>query len=203
LKDEELLAQLAIKETRDMFARGVPIFVNKNLLKEVIQKQIEEHSSCEKTQALYVQTMETMMAYQDENMLNGEWRIIHTDASEPFVIGDAPIVTWERLPADHLIFGQGFRRSDVEVLLPVAPTACLHILPRVERNRSVQIPTVKEVNIAQAAFAKRHCFSLIRRDELDAVLQPHFGTCRLGVDGFVLRNVDYKQKMFEILMNQK
>lgn len=203
LKDDEMLAQLAIKETVDMFARGVHVVVTKDILKEVIQKQIEKHSGGEQTQALYVQTMETMMAYRDENMLNGEWRIIYTDASDPFVIGDAPVVTWERLPNNGLLFGQGFRRPDVEVLLPVAPTACLQVLPRVERNRSVRIPNVKEVNMAQAAFATRQCFSLVRRDELDAVLQPQFGMCRLGVDGFALRNVDYKKKLFEILMNQK
>ena len=186
-----------------MFARGVPGVVTKEILTKVIQKQIEEHSSAEQPQARYVQTMETMMAYRDENMLNGEWRIIYTDASGPFVIGDAPVVTWERLPNNALLFGQGFARPNVEVLLPVAPTACLQVLPRIERNRSVRIPKAKEINTAQAAFATRQSFSVVRSDELDAFLQPQFGTCRLGVDGFALRNVDYKHKLFEILMNQK
>jgi len=147
--------------------------------------------------------METMMAFTDEGIRNGDWGILRAEPDKPFVIGDAPVVTWERNAQNMLVFGQGFARPDVEVLLPIFPTVCLHVLPRVARTRPVRMPTVEEVNMAQAAFATEHCFTNMRSMELDALLQPHLGTVRLGIEGFSVRPRDHTQELFEILMNQR
>jgi len=118
------------------------------------------------------------------------------------VIGDAPVVTWERTEQNSLMYGQGFARPNVEVFLPVFPTACLHVLPAVPRTRPVRTPTTEEVNMAQAAFATQHCFTNVRSMEIDTLLQPQFGTVRLGIDGFSIGHLDYTKKLFEILMNR-
>jgi hypothetical protein len=143
-----------------------------------------------------------MMGFADVNMLNGDWGIIHAEPDKPFVIGDAPVVTWERTENNILNLGQGFGRPNVEVLLPVSPTACLHVRPRVARTRSVRMAATAEVNIAQASFAAEHCFTNILSQELDGILQPNFGTIRLGVDGFSVRHIDYKKLIFDILIGR-
>ena len=56
--------------------------------------------------------------------------------------------------------------------------------------------------MAQAAFATQHCFTNVRNTEIDALLQQHFGTVRLGIEGFSTGHVDHTKKLFEILMNQ-
>jgi hypothetical protein len=119
------------------------------------------------------------------------------------VIGDAPVVTWERTDNNLLNFGQGFARPNVEALLPVSPTACLHVLPRVRRTRQVVAPTSMEVNMAQAAFATHHCFTNVCSQETDQILQCHFGVIRLGIDGFSVKHIDYKKALFEILMGRR
>lgn len=144
-----------------------------------------------------------MMAFQDEGMLNGQWGIMTTDAAHPFVIGDAPVVTMERTEGNRLYFGIGFARPNVEVFLPVSPTACIHVLPLVTRTRQVQPPSVTEVNMAQAVFATKHCFGNINSPEIDAVLQPQFGTVRLGITGFNTHHIDYNQVLFDILMGRR
>jgi hypothetical protein len=167
-----------------------------------IENNIAEHTKGDVAQRGYMQTMETMMAFDDEGMRRGDWRILHTDPEKPFVIGDAPVVTWERIDENTLLFGQGFARPNVEVLLPVFPTACLHVLPHVPRNKPVRTATTEDVNMAQAAFATQHCFSNVRSMAIDATLQAHFGTIRLGIEGFAVRDVDHTKQLFEILMNQ-
>ena len=93
-----------------------------------IDHTIAEHATADRAQRGYVQTMDTMMAFIDEGMRNGEWQIIQAEPDKPFVIGDAPVVTWERTDDNALVYGQGFARPNVEVLLPALPTACLHVL---------------------------------------------------------------------------
>jgi len=147
--------------------------------------------------------MEAMMEFADEKMLNGQWGIIHAEPERPFVIGDAPVVTWERTDNNLLIFGQGFARPNVEVFLPISPAACLHVLPQVERNRPTRIPATEEVNMAQAAFATAHCFTNVLSPEIDATLQSQFGQVRLGIEGFSVRHIDYNTVLFDILMGRR
>lgn len=76
--------------------------------------------------------------------------------------------------------GGGFSRPDVEVLLPVSPTSCIHILPNVQRSQPVPLPTVDEVNVAQAAFAYRDCFANMFKIEIDDLVQEYISTARIG-----------------------
>jgi hypothetical protein len=134
-------------------------------------------------------------------MVNGRWDLLQTSAENPFVIGDAPVVTWVRTDQHVPRYGEGFSRPDVEVLFPLSPTACLHIQPAVPRTRRVMMPATEEVNMAQAAYATEHCFATIRSGALDAVLQPSFGRAILGVNAFSIRHRDYTNTIFDILMN--
>jgi hypothetical protein len=169
----------------------------------VTEKKIAEHSGPDEAQRDYIHAVETMMAFQDEGMLHGHWGIMATDSAHPFVIGDTPVVTMERTEGNRLYFGLGFARPNVEVFLPVSPTACLHVLPLVTRTRQVQAPSVTEVNMAQAAFATQHCFGNINSPEIDAVLQPQFGTVRIGITGFSTHHIDSNQVLFDILMGRR
>jgi hypothetical protein len=143
-----------------------------------------------------------MLSFEDEGLLHGHWEILRTD-SDPFVIGDAPVVTWERTEFNTLMFGQGFARPNVEVFLPVAPNACLYVLPAVKRTRMPRPPQTVEINMAEASFATHKCFTNINNAELDQLLQMHFGNTRLGVTGFTLNHRDFRNTMFEILMRQR
>jgi hypothetical protein len=57
--------------------------------------------------------------------------------------------------------------------------------------------------MAQAAQATEHCFTNINSAEVNATLQQHFGTIRLGIEGFSLGHIDSKKLMFDILMGQR
>ena len=117
LSDERKLCELAAKHTMDMIERGYPLrIVTKEEEVEAIEKTISAHSSSDEVQRSYVQTIETMMAYADEKMATGAWGIIRAEPERPFVIGDAPVVTWERTEDNRLIFGKGFGTPNVEAL---------------------------------------------------------------------------------------
>jgi len=204
LADEDRIAQIAHHYTKDLIEHGAPITrpVTKRDVKDSIRRRIAEHTRPDEPQRDYIQALETMMTFPDETMLNGQWGIIPADSEHPFVIGDAPVVTWERMDDNKPNCGIGFARPNVEVFLPVSPTACIHVLPRVARTRQVQPPSPVEVNIAQAAFATKYCFGSINSPEIDAMLQPEFGKVRLGITGFNTRHIDHNKVLFDVLMGR-
>lgn len=203
LSDEQRLSDLIGRYTMEVLARGIDTrMVTREEVTAEIEKTIAAHSGGQEAQRRYIQSVEVMMEFEDDNMLNGEWVIIHAEPDKPFVIGDAPVVTWERTEDNKLYFGQGFARPNVEVFLPISPTTGLHIKPRVPRSRPVLTPATAEVNMAQAMFATEHCFTSICSSELDAALQPHFGKMRIGIECFSVRHIDYKKLLFEILMGR-
>jgi hypothetical protein len=167
-----------------------------------IRKTIAEYSRPDAAQRDYIRTMEAMMTYPANELLQGVWGIIVTDAAQPFVIGDAPVVTWERIDTNTLSLAIGFGKPNVEVFLPISPTACIHILPRVVRTRKPRPPSSMELNVAQAAFATQHCFANINSPEIDAVLQEHFGRVRFGITGFNIDHIDQDHLLFEIMMGR-
>jgi hypothetical protein len=203
LNDEQRLARLIGKYTMDVIDRRLALrMVTREEVVATIENTIAKHSSAEEAQRLYVQSVETMMDFADEGMLNGHWGVLRAQPDQPFVIGDAPVVTWERSDDNMLHFGLGFARPNVEAFLPVSPTACLHVLPRVQRTRPLLAPSVVEVNMAQAALATEHCFTSVGSAEIDAIMQRHLGTIRIGIEGFSVRHIDYKGLMFDILMGR-
>jgi Protein of unknown function (DUF4238) len=206
LKDDRKIDFLTKRMLADVIENGLslprPPWSPRLAVKDALRKQIVQHSGPEEPQRDYIQAIELMMTFPDETMLNGDWTVIYTVPEEPFVIGDAPVVTWERVPND-IRFGIGFAQPNVEVFLPVSPTACICVLPRVARTRPFQPPTMAEVNSAQARFATQHCFSNLYSLELDAILQPHFGKMRMGIDGFSVDHLDASEMLFGVLMNPK
>jgi hypothetical protein len=199
--DEGKLAQYVAKMTMDLVPGGLRRMITIDEAKQGIDNAIAQQTTTDAAQHRYVATMETMMAF-DDGLRNGNWGILRAEPHKPFLIGDAPVVTWERTAQNMLLFGQGFARPDVEAFLPIFPTACLHVLPVVTRNRQVLTPTADEVNMAQAAFAT-YCFTNIQSEEIDALLRPYFGMVRLGIDGFSIEHLDHNQKLFDILMNPR
>jgi len=202
--NEQQISELSGRYTMEVLERGLDTrMVTREEVIQSIDNVIEKHSVADEPQRRYIHALETMIEFPDENVLNGEWHILRTDPDKPFVIGDAPVVTWERTDNNLIYLGQGFARPNVEAFLPVSPTACLHVLPRVVRTRSVFSPTSKEVNMAQAAFATQHCFGNINSSEIDAVLQQEFAKVRLGTTGFSTNHIDYGQVLFDILMGRR
>jgi hypothetical protein len=142
------------------------------------------------------------MAFTDEAIENGEWRAIETNLDHPFVIGDAPVVSWQRLENGVLLYGMGFATPNVEIVLPIASTTCLHILPAVQRTLSVRAPSINEVNRAQAAFATRYCYAHKNDPAIDRDLQSQFSLNRIGINSFSVRHRNYADTMFELLMSR-
>jgi hypothetical protein len=151
-------------------------------------------------QRSYLNLIEGNMQTVDEPLMRGEWRYLRTIPDRPFVISDAPVATWVRSERDTLSYGQGFHRANVEVFLPVSSETCLHILPDVERTRSVMQPSVEDINAAQSAFATRYCFTNINSQEIDRILQGSFGKAEIGTRSFTLWHRNYTDTYYELLL---
>jgi hypothetical protein len=204
LENESQVLTVATKWNIDLVLRGLTHqgFFTSEEIKASVRSALEKHLTETGAQGSYIRAIERMMSECDEKLLLGEWKCIRTAINNPFIISDAPVVTWERLGSEKFSFGMGFHRENVEVFLPVSPEKCLHILPNVNRTRKVSAPTVKEVNIAQAAFAARACYSHAKSDAIDKVVQDNFGRAELGVKSFTVWHRDYSTAIYDILMHE-
>ena len=166
-----------------------------------VMRQIQTESARQKGFAdLMVTAISgSLTSRADEAMINGEWRVVRTTASEPFILSDTPVVTWERL-THGFNFGIGFERPNLEVILPVSPSACLHILPTVKRTTTPITPTVSEINIVQAAFARHACFADRRSDEIDKLVQENISKLRIGENVFTLWHRNFDEMFYDIMM---
>jgi hypothetical protein len=203
ISNEEKLAKVAARWTLEMIRLGYEIDrpVNGEDVRRSAEKMISTMQTEEHQQTTYVDSMERAMAFFDDVLDSGQWNTMHTAPDFPFAIGDAPVITWQRLENGALLYGQGFATQNVEVILPVASTACLHILPAVPRTLQVRQPTVKEVNEAQAAFATKYCYAHKKDPVLDHMLQQKFGQSRIGINAFSVRHRNYDNTMFDLFMS--
>ncbi len=142
--NEEKLSKVAAHWTLEMIRLGYPLerSVNGEDVKKSAERMIATMQTECHQQTTYVDSMERAMAFLDEALDNGQWNVMHIIPDIPFVIGDAPVVTWQRLENGTLLYGQGFATPNVEVVLPVASTTCLHILPAVPRTLQLRQPTL-------------------------------------------------------------
>jgi hypothetical protein len=202
LANEEQLTTVAAQWNIDAYFRRLPLrslFTTDDIVRAALRLKVF-HEPKASEQESYVTSIERFLTYFDEAMFHGEWRLMAATSDNPFILSDAPIVTWDRKDSEGISHGIGVGEPNVEVFLPVSPLTCLHILPVVERTRPVITPLVKEVNIAQAKFAHRACFANQNKAEIDNIVQQHISTAKLGENAFTLWNMNYDNLVFDILM---
>ncbi len=203
LANDDQISQIAARWTIEQIGIGISpeaAIVAVDEVRERLNETIERIQTEEHIQTTYVDAMERALASFDQTIAGGRWGILTTTPDNPFIIGDAPVVTWIR-GGNFLHYGFGFQRPNVEVLLPVCPTACLHVLPLVPRNQHPLTPTVSEVNEAQATFASECCYSHTNSPGLNDLIQQRIGRRRIGVHLFSVRHRDYSNTMFDLLMS--
>jgi hypothetical protein len=203
LSNERQILTVAAKWSIDLLLSGKVqgTLVRPEIVVRVARSLLQNYDTERRRQASYSESIERAMAYFDQIIYEGDWRLLRASADQPFIISDAPVATWERLESGAFSYGMGFHRANVEAVLPISPLACFHILPKVERDRQVQQPSTREVNVAQAAFAGRFCFTNILSDEIDKVMQQNFDRAQLGVTGFTVWHRNYDSSVYELLMN--
>lgn len=197
----DLLERIAASWTHDKIRQSgslsEPVGVGKVI--ETIDRFIERFNSPGHDETSYADTMERVMVGEDTTFDGASWGIIHTKPKDPFVIGDAPVVTWRRDQQGVTQHGFGFREPNVEVLLPVCPTACLHVLPNVQRTRPIITPQTSEVNAAEAAFAEA-CYTNVGSTSLNEHLQRYFGLAEIGINAFSIAHKNYVRLFCEHLI---
>ncbi len=202
LGNESQMLTVATNWNIDLICRGIRLsrpFTKEDVARRV-REQVEFEQSAIAEQQQYLVGLRRSMELLDQKMYSGDWNVLTTTSDKPFIISDSPVVTWQRDAAGVIHHGGGFESQNVEVLLPVAPMSCLHILPVVRRSLPVVQPTVDDVNTAQAAFAFRDCFADRQSPALDALVQRYISTARIGTNVFTIWHRNYDNAFYEIMM---
>jgi len=204
LKNELQLATVAAHWGLCAYFDGVRLnrLITTRDVKRSAQQYLDHYQTEESFRETFIEGILRARYSFDERMFNGEWRTVWTSQEDPFILSDSPVITWERL-GPRFSYGLGLHRADVEVLLPVSPTACLHILPDVGRTRPTLSPGVNQINAAQAAFAYRDCFASRCTNEIDAIVQTHASSVQIGKNAFTARGLDYDNMFYDVLMTRR
>jgi Protein of unknown function (DUF4238) len=205
ISNETKLLTVAAQWSLNHFFRGQSMLFKAkdivNAAKNVLTKMQTETSR----QESYVDFIKDNLSQSltptaDEAMAKGEWRFIRTNRDTPFILSDTPVITWARVGKDFDL-GIGFERPNVEVILPISPMTCLQILPDVKRTTSPIPPTVSEVNIIQASFARQSCFADRKSDDIDKLVQENINKLRMGENVFTLWHRNFDEKFYDIMMS--
>jgi hypothetical protein len=151
-------------------------------------------------QRSYVAGIMNQMSHVDPPLLASEWRWVFTKPDDPFMLGDSPVITFARAVDGKLDYGMGFHEPNVEVALPMSPTACLHLLPAVANRRPAHMPTTWEINWGQAGYAFEHCFCNADLAHLDAIMQGNGGAFEMGTKTYRLPHENYNNHVCDMLM---
>lgn len=205
--NQERLLTVAAHWSIKAFFRGEPMLFTPQHVADAAQKRIDYlHTEAGHQQGFsdLIATALTgsMTPTADKAMIIGDWNILRTSSDAPFLLSDTPVVTWERLERNEFNFGLGFERPNLEVILPVSPLSCLHILPAVKRTRTPIAPTVTEVNFVQIAFAHQSCFADRKSDEIDTVVQKNISKFKIGQNAFTLWHRKFDDLFYDIMMQQ-
>ena len=197
------LATVAAHWNIDAFYKGLNFgrLLTTENVKNAARRYVVESTSGREAQEWYAQGTLRAIAGIDEALLGGEWRLLPAPMGEVFMLSDSPVVTWRRLASGKINYGVGFHTVDVEVLLPLSPKTCVHILPRVQRTGTAIIPTVTEINIAQASFAHSACFANQNSQEMDKIVQRYISSVKPGQNAFTVFHRNYDNTIYQILMS--
>src|SRR5271166_3830924 len=134
LENKSQLETVAVQWNLDAHFQGVRLerLITSEDVARAARRLMAGGPSASEEQKSYARSIVHAMAEFDETLFRGEWKLLGATQEVPFILSDAPVVTWERLAPDDFSYGIGFHRPNVEVFLPVSPLTCLQILPRVE-----------------------------------------------------------------------
>lgn len=203
LSNPQQLANIAAKWNIDAFFKGLR-FHRLIDAQDVAAKAIEvfrQNFSAEDQQNRFVDWMFHCLILTDQNLSDGTWTILRTDAEDPFLLADSPVVTFSRTKSNELSYGEGFDKPNVEVLLPVAPSACLHIVPMQSKGSYGVLPSVAEVNYLQSLFVNESGFTNRSSTTIEALVNAHAGKARIGENCYVINPTRYETYLYDMLMS--
>jgi len=186
----------------ERYFAGRPRLITASEVIKAAKRFVAYTQTDEAAQKSFVAHVRNSCNYFDNYLFEGQWNLISTTQYKPFIISDAPVTTWIRDEHGVVQYGAGIARPDVEVLLPLSPMTCLHILPKVQRTRATVTPHVDEVNRVQAAFAYRACYTNQKSCAIDELVQKHISTARIGKEVFTVWHMQYDDFFYQILMDQ-
>ena len=115
----------------------------------------------------------------DTRLANGRWFLLRTSEQEPFLLSDSPVISCSRISGGLLSWGEGFNKPTVEVILPISPTRCLHMLPS-QNAQDWNPPTTEEVNTLEAQFIYESGYADRYTSHLESLVNTHAGTAKIG-----------------------
>jgi hypothetical protein len=203
LSNPQQLATIAAKWNIDAFYKGLRFhrLINAQDVEDRALKVFQQNSSVQDQQNRFVDWMLHCLTFTDQNLSAGTWTILRTNAEEPFLLADSPVVSFSRMKHNELSYGEGFDKPNVEVLLPVAPSACLHIVPAKSNGSHGVLPTVSEVNYLQSLFVNESGFTNQSSATIEALVNAHGGKARIGENCYMINPTRYETYLYDTLMS--
>ncbi len=170
-------------------------------LERIFKRNLAKLRTDEAVQQRYVGTVERSIESVDPVICQGDWDVIMTNDSDPFIISDTAFVSFCRDEKTQARCGVGVHEQDVEIILPLSPLHCLHICPKVTRTRQIVEPDARDINLSQVRVANRYCYADRNSSQIDGLMQQFHKTPVYGRDMYSVAHRDYSHQIYEMFMN--
>jgi hypothetical protein len=199
--EQYVLTVLALWNIEAALSSKSSRFYRKSDLERIFRRNLAKLRTDEAVQQRYVETVERSIESVDPVICRGDWDVIRTNGSDPFIISDTAFVSFRRDEKMQVHCGIGVHEQDAEIILPLSPLCCLHVRPKVTRTRQIVEPNARDINLSQIRAANRYCYADRKSSLIDGLMQQFHKTPVYGRDMYSVVHRDYAHQIFEMFMN--
>jgi len=162
-------------------------------IRQLIHNQVARFSKKEEMSNSFIQELLFHAETLKTELVPKAWQVWEAPAGSEFVTSDNPVVTFVRLAEDLWHPGHGYRKPNVVVAFPLAPTACLTVGIGGPDFLQVDSAKVSRVNEIVIRSCDRFLYSRTYNQEIEQIVNDCARTSVPGENAFVGAFPDEKQ----------
>jgi len=174
-----------VRDTAAHFSETTGETVTADDIRQLIRNQAARFSKKEETNNSFIQDLLFQAETLKTELVPKAWQVWEAPAGSEFVTSDNPVVTFVRLAEDLWHPGHGYRKPNVVVAFPLAPTACLTVGIGGPDFLEVDAAKVTRLNEMVIRSCDRFVYSKIRSQEILQMVNDCARTSVPGENAFV------------------
>lgn len=174
-----------VRDTATHFSEATGETVTADGIRQLIRNQAARFSTKEEINNSFIQDLLIHAETLKTELVPKAWQVWEAPSGSEFVTSDNPVVTFIRLAEDLWHPGHGYRKPNVAVAFPLAPTACLTVGITGPDSLKVDAAKVTRVNEIVIRSCDRFVYSKTRSQEIVQMVNNCAGTSVPGENAFV------------------
>src|SRR5258708_4822525 len=190
LKIQEPFSKLAshedyIQDVAEHYTESTGERVTPEQIRQIFQKHVGQLSQKDSIRNSFIEELLFHAEITKSEFVEKPWQVWEAPSGAEFVTSDNPVVTFVRLTEELWHPGHGFRKPDVVVAFPLAPTACLTMGIGGQEFRNVDQTTVMRLNEQVIRASDRFVYAKVCVEKIAQMVEEFGRTSVPGENAFL------------------